>query len=54
MISAGEVHTPGRPKDIIGLKAMAITAQRCFTAFRPGGMKVHAGAPVIEPGMGGA
>ena len=51
MISAGEVHTPGRPRDIVGLKAMAIFAQRAFTAFRPGGMKVHAGAPVIEPGM---
>lgn len=51
MISAGEVHTPGRPKDIVGLKAMAIYAQRAFTAFRPGGVKVHAGAPVIEPGM---
>ena len=51
MISAGEVHTPGRPKDIVGLKAMAITAQRAFTAFRPGGVRVHAGAPVIEHGM---
>ncbi len=51
MISAGEVHTPGRPRDVVGLKAMAITAQRMFTAFRPGGMKIHAGAPVIEPGM---
>lgn len=51
MISAGEVHTPGRPKDIVGLKAMAIYAQRAFAAFRPGGVKVHAGAPVIEPGM---
>ncbi len=51
MISAGEVHTPGRPKDIVGLKAMAIFAQRAFSAFRPGGMKIHAGAPVIEPGM---
>lgn len=51
MISAGEVHTPGRPKDIVGLKAMAIYAQRAFTAFRPGGVKIHAGAPVIEPGM---
>jgi enamidase len=51
MISAGEVHTPGRPRDIIGLKAMAISAQRMFNAFRPGGMKIHAGAPVIEPGM---
>jgi enamidase len=51
MISAGEVHTPGRPKDVIGLKAMAIFAQRAFSAFRPGGVKIHAGAPVIEHGM---
>ncbi|HWV97209.1 MAG TPA: amidohydrolase family protein [Xanthobacteraceae bacterium] len=51
MISAGEVHTPGRPKDITGLKAMAIFAQRAFDAFRPSGVKVLAGAPVIENGM---
>jgi enamidase len=51
MISAGEVHTPGRPKDVIGLKAMAIFAQRAFAAFRPGGVRIHAGAPVIEHGM---
>lgn len=51
MISAGEVHTPGRPKDIVGLKALAITAQRTFSNMRPGGVKVHAGAPVIEKGM---
>ncbi len=51
MISAGEVHMPGRPKDIVGLKAMAIFAERAFTNFRPGGMKIMAGAPVIEPGM---
>lgn len=51
MISAGEVHTPGRPKDVVGLKAMAIFAQRAFQAFRPGGVKIYAGAPVIEHGM---
>ncbi len=51
MISAGEVHMPGRPRDIVGLKAFAITAQRTFSAFRATGVKVHAGAPVIEPGM---
>ncbi|HTO80887.1 MAG TPA: amidohydrolase family protein [Methylomirabilota bacterium] len=51
MISAGEVHLPGRPKDIIGVKALAITAQRAFDGFRPGGVKVLAGAPVIEKGM---
>jgi enamidase len=48
MISAGEVHTPGRPKDVVGLKAMAVFAQRAFNAFRPGGVRIHAGAPVIE------
>ncbi|WP_341988895.1 amidohydrolase family protein [Azorhizobium sp. AG788] len=51
MISAGEVHYPGRPRDVVGLKALAITAQRSFTNFRPGGVKIHAGAPVIEPDM---
>ena len=51
MVSAGEVHTPGRPKDIVGLKAMAIFAQRAFQSFRPGGVKVYAGAPVLEQGM---
>src|SRR4029077_10969502 len=51
MISAGEVHTPGRPKDVVGVKAMAIFAQRAFSAFRPGGVRIHAGAPVLEHGM---
>src|SRR5437868_10447280 len=51
MISAGEVHTPSRPKDVVGLKAMAIFAQRAFKNFRPGGVRVHAGAPVLEHGM---
>jgi enamidase len=51
MVSAGEVHLPGRPKDIVGLKAMAIASQRWYENFRPSGVKVHAGAPVIEEGM---
>ncbi|RZL53845.1 MAG: Enamidase [Variovorax sp.] len=51
MISAGEVHLPGRPKDIVGLKALAITAQRAYDNFRPSGVKMLAGAPVIEKGM---
>ena len=51
MVSAGEVHLPGRPRDIVGLKALAITAQRAFDNFRPGGVKVLAGAPVLEKGM---
>ena len=51
MISAGEVHAPGRPKDIVGLKAMAIASQRWYENFRPSGVKMLAGAPVIEEGM---
>lgn len=51
MISAGEVHMPGRPKDVVGLKAMAIASQRWYENLRPSGVKVHAGAPVIEHGM---
>ena len=51
LISAGEVHFPGRPRDILGVKALAITAQRSFANFRPSGVKVLAGAPVLEKGM---
>ena len=50
-ISAGEVHLPGRPRDIVGLKALAIVAARAYANFRPGGVKVHAGAPILELGL---
>jgi len=51
VMSAGEVHLPGRPKDIIGLKALAIVAVRSYTNVRPAGVKVHAGAPILELGL---
>jgi enamidase len=51
MISAGEVHLPGRPRDIVGLKALAIVAAKAFANLRPAGVKVHAGAPILELGM---
>ena len=51
MISAGEVHLPGRPKDIVGLKALAIVAAKAYANFRPAGVKVHAGAPILELGL---
>ncbi|NJD27755.1 MAG: amidohydrolase family protein [Chloroflexi bacterium] len=51
VISAGEVHLPGRPKDVVGLKALAIVASKAYAAFRPGGVKVHAGAPILELGL---
>ncbi len=50
-ISAGEVHLPGRPKDVVGLKALAIVAAKAYANFRPGGVKVHAGAPILELGL---
>ncbi|HVP03920.1 MAG TPA: amidohydrolase family protein [Solirubrobacteraceae bacterium] len=49
MMSASEVHLPGRPHDAEGVKALAITAQRAFERFRPGGVKVLGGALIIEP-----
>jgi enamidase len=51
MISAGEVHLPGRPKDIVGLKALAIVAAKAYANLRPAGVKMHAGAPILELGM---
>lgn len=50
-ISASEVHVPGRPKDPVGVKALAVAASRCFTDYRPGGMRVHAGSVILEPGL---
>ena len=50
-ISASEVHVPGRPSDPAGVKALAIAAQRCFEHYRPGGVTVHAGSVILEPGL---
>lgn len=50
-ITASEVHVPGRPKDPAGVKALAVAAAASFRDFRPGGMKVHAGAIILEPGL---
>jgi enamidase len=50
-ISASEVHVPGRPKDPAGVKALAVAAMKCFEHYRPGGMRVWAGAVILEPGL---
>lgn len=50
-ISAGEVHTPGRPKDPAGTKALAVLAHKAFANARPGGGHIHAGALLLEPGL---
>ena len=51
MISAGEPHTPGRPTDPAGVKALAILAHSSFANLRPSGVKVHAGAVLLEHGL---
>lgn len=51
VISAGEVHLPGRPKDPAGTKALAILAAKSFASFRPGGAKVIGGAVILEKGL---
>ena len=51
MISAGEAHTPGRPKDRAGTKALAILAHLSAANARPAGLKLHGGAVILEPGL---
>ena len=51
VISAGEVHLKGRPKDRAGVKALAILAAKSFKNFRPGGVKVIGGGVILEKGL---
>lgn len=51
VVSPGEIHAPGRPHTARGVKALAIAAKECFDNFSPGGMRVHAGAVVLEPAL---
>jgi enamidase len=51
MISAGEVHIPGRPKEATGLKALAILAAKTFENARPAGVKVLGGGLILAPDM---
>lgn len=50
-ISAGEVHLPGRPKDVAGTKALAILAAKSFASARPSGVKVLGGSIILELGL---
>ncbi len=51
IISAGEPHYPGRPKDRAGTKALAILGAKAFANHRPGGVKVIGGAVILERGL---
>jgi len=52
-ISASEVHVPGRPSTVVGVKALAIAAAQSYAHYRPGGVTVHAGSVILEPGLTG-
>jgi enamidase len=51
VISAGEVHYPGRPKDVAGTKALAILSAKAYADLRPGGVKVIGGGLILEKGL---
>jgi enamidase len=51
LISAGEMHLPGRSTSPAATKALAILAAESFRGLRPGGMKVMAGRVMLEPGL---
>lgn len=52
MVSAGEIHHPGRPSDAAGAKALAVMNKRAYDNHRPGGAKVHAGTLVLNDELG--
>lgn len=51
MISQGEIHIKGRPVDPAGVKALSILAKKTYDNLRPGGLKLHAGAVILERGL---
>lgn len=51
VISAGEPHIPGRPRDAAGTKAMAMLVNKSFYNAPPAKMKVHGGALILEKGL---
>lgn len=48
LVSAGETHIPGKPKDTAGQKAMATLSFKTYNNVRPSGMKVYAGAFILH------
>ena len=41
----------GRPHTCESVKALAVAAKQCWDNYRPGGMRVHGGNVILEPGM---
>lgn len=48
LISVGEPHTPGKPKDAIGMKALATLTKQSFDNARPSKMKLYGGAYIMH------
>ncbi|HEY2989232.1 MAG TPA: adenosine deaminase, partial [Candidatus Binatia bacterium] len=53
LISAGELHMPGLPlpPDARTALSLALLTKRCYDNLRPAGVKVHAGALLLVPGL---
>jgi enamidase len=51
MVSAGEIHHPGRPTDAEGLKALATLNRKSYDNLRPSGVKLHAGTLILSDDM---
>jgi enamidase len=51
MISAGEVHMPGRPTGALGTKSLAIVGAQSWGKFRPSGVKVQGGGLLLQEGL---
>lgn len=47
MVSAGEIHHPGRPDDAEGTKALAVVNQKSYAKNRPSSVKLHAGTLIL-------
>lgn len=50
-LSTGEVVIQGRPRDPMGVKALAILACKAYKSYRPSGLKHHGGALILEEGL---
>lgn len=51
IISAGEIHIPGKPNDPKSSKALAYFTHKAYRNYRPSGVKLHGGALLLESGL---
>lgn len=51
MISAGEIHHPGRPDDASGTKSLAVLNRKAYENLNPGGVKLHAGTLLLNDNL---